>query len=144
MRRPDQRQRSSLGKTFGQRMDGIYVRKIFPLGLLVLGPRDQVTNQKWQHKKGGNANPHTYMGLSVQPPPTLPLLLPIMHLFCSSPSKLWTTQYLCPLKLHQPNSPYPPTHFHAPPPHPPPQPFTPKTLKLHHRGLTGNPDTTHC
>ncbi|KAI9536981.1 hypothetical protein NQZ68_029109 [Dissostichus eleginoides] len=44
-RMPDQRQRSSLGKTFELRMDGISIRKPFPLGSLVLGPRDRVTAQ---------------------------------------------------------------------------------------------------
>lgn len=65
MRRPDQRQRSSLGKSFGLRMDGISVKKPFPPGSLVLRPRDRVTSQKRQHERGGDANPHTWGSLSV-------------------------------------------------------------------------------
>lgn len=48
--KPDQRQKSNLGKTFGLRMDRIYVTKLLPLGLLELGPRDQVTSQNRWHE----------------------------------------------------------------------------------------------
>lgn len=64
-RRPDQRQRSSLGKTLGLRMDGISVKKPFPLGSLVLDPRDQVTTQKRRHERGGHALIHIHWAMSV-------------------------------------------------------------------------------
>lgn len=106
-RRPDQRQKSSLGKTFGLRMDEISVRKPFPLGSLVLGPRDRVTTQKRQHEKGGDANPHTWGSLSVLHShyTTTTNNVSLLPLY-SSPSKLSITQYLCVTpKLHQPNTP---------------------------------------
>lgn len=141
-RRPDQRQRSSLGKTLGLRMDGISVRKPFPLGSLVLEPRDQVTTQKHRHERGGDANPHTWGSLSVLQLHSTTNNVSLRPL-CSLPSKIATAQYLwVTAKPHQFNLPI----------HPPgllytttsPCFNTPKTLKLHHRGLTGNPDTPFC
>lgn len=106
-RRPDQRQRGSLEKTFGLRMDGISVRKPFPLGSLVLGPRDRVTTQKRQHERGGDTNPHTWGSFSACPALGLP---PIMYpFFPSAPHPLNSqTLYLCVTsKLQQPNMPLP-------------------------------------
>lgn len=145
-RRPDQRQRSSLGKTFGLRTDGISVRKPFPLGSLVLRRGDRVTTQKRQHERGGDANPHTWGSLSVLHSHfTTTTNYVSLLLLCCSLSKLSATQYICAPSPNYTNLTRPcPPSFYAPPSHPPPQPFTPKTLKLHHRGLTGNPDTNHC
>jgi len=92
-RRPDQRQRSSLGKTLGLRMDGISVRKPFPLGSLLLEPGDQVTTQKRRHERGGHALIRIHGALSVlylHSTTNNVSLLPL----CSFPSKLSTTQYL--------------------------------------------------
>lgn len=97
-RRPDQRQRSSLGKTFGLGMDGISVRKPFPLGSLVLGPTDRVTTQKRRHERGSDANPHTWGSLSMLDShytTTTNNVHVSLLLLCSSPSKLSTTLYLC-------------------------------------------------
>lgn len=108
-RRPDQRRRSSLGKTFGLRMDGISVRKPFPLGSLVLGCRDRVTTQKRRHERGGDANPHTWGSLAVLHSLFTTTNNVSLLLLCSSPSKVWTTQCPCVApKLHQPNTPLPP------------------------------------
>lgn len=74
-RRPDQRQRSSLEKTFGLIMDGISVRKPFPLGSLVLEPRDRVTTLKRQHEREGDANPHARGSFLVCPPLAPPLIM---------------------------------------------------------------------
>lgn len=81
------------------------VRKTFPLGLLVLGPVDQVTNQKWQHKKEAMV---IHMHGTLCPTSshyTATSNHASLLVFCSLPSKLSTTQYLCPPKLLQPNSP---------------------------------------
>ena len=132
--RPDQRQRSNLGKTFGLRMDGISVRKPFPLGSLGLGPRDRVTTPKCRHERGGDANPHTLGFLSVLYPHSTTTtnnvsLLPL-H---SSSSKFLSTQYLCVTpKLHPPS-------FSALPPLPPPQPFIPKNTQASSQRINRKP-----
>lgn len=125
-------------------MDGISVRKPFPLGSLVLGPRDRVTTQKRQHERGGDANPHIWGSFSVCPALTPP---PILYPFFYSFSDPLNSQTLC-ISVSPPNysnlttAPTFPS-LCTPPSHPPPQSFTPK-LKLHHRGLAGNPDTSYC
>lgn len=132
-RRPDQRQRSSLGKTLGLRMDGISVRKPFPLGSLVLDPRDQVTTQKRRHERGGHALIHIHWAMSVlclhsatnnvsSPSPPLLCISRVTTMPQRNTSTSFSEQHLSLLQKPSPQ----------------------KTLKLHHRGLTGNPDTTYC
>lgn len=77
-RRPDQRRRSGLGKTFGLRMDGISVWRPFPLGSLVLGPGDRVTTRKKDDMKGGGGGRRMLicmrwaLSLPLCPPPRTP------------------------------------------------------------------------
>lgn len=127
-RRPDQRQRSSLGKTLGLRMDGISVRKPFPLGSLVLEPRDQVTTQKHRHERGGDANPHTWGSLSVLQLHSTTNNVSLRPL-CSLPSKISTAQYLwVTAKPHQFNLPI----------HPP------RASLHHHFSLLQHPENTQA
>lgn len=142
MRRPDQRLKSSLGKTFVTRMDGISVGTTFPPGLLVVGTGGSCYQQKWQHDKRSDADAHTRTFCPTSTCTTPKAL--IRHLHFTSVSKLCFIQYLC--TTANPLNPTPtPTNtsihrrltlLHNPSPK--------KTLRLHHRGLTGNPDTTHC
>lgn len=93
MRRPDQRQKSSLGKTFVPRMDGISVGTTFPLGVLVVGTGGSCYQQKWQHDKRSDADAHTQT-LCPTSTYTTPKAL-IRHLYFTSFSKLCFIQYLC-------------------------------------------------
>lgn len=126
-RRPDQRQRSSLGKTLGLRMDGISVRKPFPLGSLVLEPRDQVTTQKHRHERGGDANPHTWGSLSVLQ----------LHSTTNNVSLL----PLCSFPLKSPQlsiSESPPNHTNLT------YPYTPRASLHHHSSLLQHPENTQA
>jgi len=112
-------------------MDGISVRRPFPLGSRVLRARGSgYRPEKKDNMKGGGGRDANslFLSLASHPPQSLSISVTLPT-------------------LHRPNTPPPllPQASMQPPPYPRPQPFTPKkTLKLHHRGLTGNPDTTHC
>lgn len=136
MRRPDQRQKSSLGKTSEPRMDGISVGTTFPLGLLVVGTGVSCYQQKWQPDKRSDADAHTQTFCPTYTYTTPKAL--IRHLYFTSVSKLCFIQYLC-ATANLLNPPNPHEHFDTPPPHPPPQPFTQKNAPASSQRINRKP-----
>lgn len=123
-------------KHLGLRMDGISVRKPFPLGSLVLGPRDRVTTQNADMKERATLI-HIHGALCLSSTTNNVSLLPL----CSSSLKLRALS-ICVTPQTTPSH---PPKLRCTTTSPSSSALHPqKTLKLHHRGLTGNPDTSHC